>query len=187
MANTNAPYGFRAVRHLTGGCVSTNEYTILSAYAANIWSGDPVNIVADGTIQVAADGVADACGIFSGCSYVNAAGDQVFSKYWPTGTVATEIKALVFDNPEIIFAVQSDATGIAAADVGATANWEIVAGDTTIGISKSNLDASGGLNATEIGLRVLRIIDIDDNEAGAYSDVEVLLNEHAYRLSATGV
>ena len=186
MANVDAAYGLRAVRTLSGGCVSTNEYTIASAYAANIFSGDPVKLVAAGTLQVA-DANDVAIGVFSGCSYVDSTGAQVFSKYWPTGTVATEIKALVFDNPEIIFAVQSDATGIAAADVGATANWEIVAGDTTIGISKSNLDASGGLNSTEIGLRVLRIIDIDDNEAGAYSDVEVLLNEHAYRLSATGV
>ena len=187
MANSNAPYGFRAVRHLTGGCVSTNEYTIASAYAANIWSGDPVNIVADGTIQVAADGVADACGIFSGCSYVNAAGDQVFSKYWPTGTVATEIKALVFDDPFIIFSVQSDATGLTSAAVGNFVDWELVDGDATIGISNTNLDASTSISDTILSMRVLRLVDNPENESGAYSEVEVLFAEHAFLATGAGV
>ena len=94
MANTDKPFGLRAVRHLSGGCVQTNEYTIAAAYATNLYSGDPVQLVAGGTIEICVAAQADCMGVFSGCSYVNAAGEQVFSKYWPTGTVATDIPSM---------------------------------------------------------------------------------------------
>ena len=187
MANSNQPYGLRAVRHLTGGNVCTNEYAIASAYAANIFAGDPVKLAADGTIQIAAGGATNAIGVFEGCSYVNASGETVFSKYWPTGTVATEIKANIHDDPNIIYAVQSDATGVAAVDVGAMADWEIVAGDVKVGRSKTNLDASAAIGAAKAGLRVLRIIDIEDNEAGAYAEVEVQMAEHAFNTVGAGI
>ena len=187
MANEVKPYGLRAVRHLTGGNVRTNEYKIASGYAANIFAGDPVELVAAGVINISAGGSTKAIGVFSGCSYVNAAGEQVFSKYWPTGTVATEIKATVFDDPDIIYAIQSDATGVAAADVGAHADWEIVAGDVKVGVSKTNLDASAAIGATQAGLRVLRIVDIEDNAAGPYSEVEVVMAQHAFNTVGAGI
>ena len=59
MANTAKPYGLRAVRHLSGGSVQSNEYTIASAYAANIFSGDPVQLVAGGTLEICAAAAAD--------------------------------------------------------------------------------------------------------------------------------
>ena len=159
MANTDAAYGLRAVRHLTGGNLCTNAYKIASGYAANIFAGDPVKLVATGVIEIAAGAVTDAIGVFDGVKYVNAAGEQVFSKYWPTGTVATEIEAVVFDDPNIIYAIQADVTGVADADIGAHADWEIVAGTAAVGRSKTNLDASTAIGATKAGLRVLRIID----------------------------
>ena len=186
MANSDKAFGLRAVRHLSGGCVQTNEYTIASAYAANIFSGDPVQLVAGGTLEICAAAGADCIGVFSGCSYVNAAGEQVFSKYWPTGTVATDIKATVFDDPMIIFAVQGDATGVAAVDIGAQIDWEIVAGDTSIGQSKTNLDASAAIG-TAAGLRVLRKVDTDDNAFGAYAVVEVIFSEHRYNTVGAGI
>ena len=187
MANTDQPYGLRAVRTLSGGVVSTNEYTIASGYAANIFSGDPVKLVAAGTLEIAAGAVTNAIGVFAGCSYVNADGEQVFKKYWPTGTVATNIKVSVYDDPDIIFAIQSDATGVALADVGAHADWEIVAGDVTVGVSKTNLDASTAIGATQAGLRVLRIIDMPDNAPGAYADVEVQMAQHAFNTVGAGI
>ena len=143
-------------------------------------------LVAGGTIEIAAGGVLNAIGVFSGCSYVNAAGEQVFSKYWPTGTVATEIKATVFDSPDIIFAIQGDAVGVAAIDVGAQADWLIVAGDVKVGVSKTNIVGTG-IGATAAGLRVLRIVDIDDNAPGPYADVEVQLAQHAYNTVGAGI
>jgi len=188
MANVNAAYGLRPIRHLTGGEIRTNQYPILTGYAANIFTGDPVKLVtATGTLNIAAGGDTDAIGVFAGCSYVNASGEEKFSKYWPTGTAGTDITAFVYDDPNIIFAIQSDATGITQADVGAQADWEIVAGSTSIGISLTNLDASAYLGATASGLRVLRIIEMPDNEAGAYADVEVQFAQHAFNSVPAGI
>ena len=185
MANTDKPFGLRAVRHLSGGCVQTNEYTIAAAYATNLYSGDPVQLVAGGTIEICVAAQADCMGVFSGCSYVNAAGEQVFSKYWPSDSAATDIKATVFDDPMIIFAVQGDSTGVAAIDIGSMSDWTIAAGDTSIGQSKTVLN--GSTSGTQAGLRVLRKVDVDDNAFGAYAVVEVLLSEHRFNTSGAGI
>ena len=50
MSNLNAANGFTPLRHLTGGVIRANEYPILSAYAANIASGDLVTLGANGTL-----------------------------------------------------------------------------------------------------------------------------------------
>lgn len=187
MANLDAPYGLRPVRHLTGGCVRTNEYTIASGYATSIFTGDPVKLVAGGSLEIAAGAVTDAIGVFWGCSYVDGSGNQVFSKHWPASTTATEIKAMVYDDPDIIFQIQADATGVVAADVGAHADWEIVAGSTSVGRSKTNLDASLAIGATQAGLRVLRIVDDGENVAGAFADVEVQMAQHAFNTVGAGI
>lgn len=187
MANTDAPYGLRPIRHMSGGVVSTNEYTIATGYATSIFFGDVVQGVADGSIVQAEAGNVDNLGVFAGCSYVNATGEQIFSPYWPASTTATNIKAFVYDDPNIIFAIQSDATGAAAADKHNGADWEVVAGDTKTGRSKWNLDVSAGLATTGKALRILRVIDDGENAAGAYSDVEVIFNEHVMKGVVSGV
>ena len=144
-------------------------------------------LVAAGTLEIAAGGVTNSIGIFNGVSYIDASGNWVFKKYWPTGTVATNIKAHVYDDPDIIYAIQADATGVVAADVGAHADWEIVAGDTTVGTSKTNLDASAAIGATQAGCRVLRVIDDGENEAGPYADLEVVMAQHAFNTVGAGI
>ena len=52
MSATNAPYGFICAKHPSGQS-RANEYQITSAYAANIFTGDPVKLVTTGTIELA--------------------------------------------------------------------------------------------------------------------------------------
>ena len=40
MANKDAAFGGRPVRHLTGGTIRANEYKIVKEYAANVFTGD---------------------------------------------------------------------------------------------------------------------------------------------------
>jgi hypothetical protein len=187
MANANTPYGLRPVRHARGGVIQTNPYTIASAYNTSIFTGDVVQGVADGSIAQAEAGNVDNLGVFAGCRYKDAAGKMVYSPYWPANTVATEIEAYIYDDPDIIFAIQSDATGAAAADIHNGADWEVVAGNTTSGRSNWNLDVSAGLGTTGKSLRILRIINDGENAAGAYSDVEVIFNEHVMKGVVSGV
>ena len=77
MSNLNAANGFTPLRHLTGGVIRANEYPILSAYAANIASGDLVTLGANGTvIRGTAGGVA--LGVFYGVEYIATDGSVKF-------------------------------------------------------------------------------------------------------------
>ena len=187
MANTDQPYGLKPVRHISGGVIRTNDYPIAATYTTAIFRGDVVEGVADGSIEIAEAGNVDNLGVFWGCSYVDSAGAQHYSTYWPGTASCTNIKAHVYDDPNIVFAIQSDATGAAAADVHNGADIEYVAGSTKTGVSAVNLDVSAGLGTTGKSFRILSIIDDGENVAGAYSDVEVIFNEHVLKGVVSGV
>lgn len=185
MANLNGPYGLRPVRHLTGGCIRMSEYSIASELAANIFYGDPVEMTGTGrNITLAAADNADSIGVFAGCRYVDATGSPVFSKYWPTGTVATDIVAIVYDDPKIVFSAQ--ATTIAEADVGQLADWNGTAGSAVTGISGNSVDGTS-YAATGGALRIMGLVKSPDNAYGAYAKVEVIFAEHALSGVVSGV
>ena len=187
MANTNAPFGLKPVRHAAGGELMTNDYPIAVGYTTAIYKGDLVEMANDGTITASAAANADNLGVFWGCSYKDPTGAKVFSNYWPGTASCTDIVAHVYDDPNIIFAIQSDATGFAAADVGQLVDIEYVAGSTLTGVSKVNADVSAGTATTNMTLRLLRIVDDGINAAGAYSIGEVLIIEHVMRPNVAGL
>ena len=195
MANADAPYGFIPYRHLSGGTPGrANEYTIASGYASDIFHGDAVKSVGTSKrIQLAAAGNAIR-GIFVGCSYVNAQGEQKWSPYWPASTVATEIKAVVIDDPNMTFRAQALAE-ITEADEGLLANLNAAtAGNTTTGISAMKVGAHDG---SEDQMKILRILTehpvvksdgkLGFSEAGNYATVEVLFVKHELRGSGVEV
>jgi len=191
MANSSAPFGLKPVRHITGGEIRSNAYKIASGYGTAIYTGDPVLQTTDGTIIIAVGtgGTPSTAtiGVFGGVSYTNAVGAKVYSAYWPASTVATDIEAIVYDDPSIIFAIQSDATGVAAGDLGQLCDVEIVAGDPKTGKSGTNLDMSTGSGTTGKHLRILRFLNDNVNEAGSYATVEVIFAEHALKGVVSGV
>lgn len=191
MANTDAAYGLKPIRHMTGGEIRLDEYPIASGYATSIFTGDPVLQHSDGTLIIAVGTAGtpsvQTFGVFQGVEYTDSTGAVVFKPYWPASTTATNIKAKVITDPNVVFAIQSDATGVAAADVGQLCDVEIVAGSTKTGKSGTNLDMSTGSGTTGKHLRILRIIDDGENVAGAYADVEVVWAEHALKGVVSGV
>ena len=188
MANLNAANGFTPLRHLTGGVIRANEYPILSAYAANIASGDLVTLGANGTlIRGTAGGVA--LGVFYGVEYIDHdTGAVRFVKVWNNAQTAktdTPIKAYVYDDPNITYAVQTNGV-FATANVGELANVTIGTYNSTYGHSTDELDIAT-LAATAKVLRILRLIDYPDNAAGADASVEVVLNLSLYGTQNAGV
>jgi hypothetical protein len=162
-----------------------SEYTIASELAANIFYGDPVEMTGTGrNITLAAADNPDSIGVFGGCRYVDASGKMTFSKRWPTGIVATEIVALIYDDPQIVFSAQ--ATTIAEADVGQLADWNGTAGSAVTGISGNSVDGTS-YAGTGGALRVMGIINSPDNAYGAYAKVEVIFAEHALSGVVSGV
>jgi hypothetical protein len=145
MANKDAAFGFRPVRHLTGGEIRTNEYKIAANYNTNIFTGQPVLAVTAGGIEVADDSSGTPSvilGIFAGCFFTDpTTGKPTFSAHYPASTNASDIVANVYDDPRIVFEVQHDGTGTNAMTFG---GFDFVGktGSTTTGRSTAELDTT---------------------------------------------
>lgn len=185
MANVDGAFGLRPVRHRSGGVIKMSEYSIASAYSTSIFIGDVVEMTGTGrNIQVAAGGNVDNIGVFAGCRYVNAQGEQVFSRYWPASTVASSIVALVYDDPNIIFEGQCDT--LAEGDVGALADYDDGAGSASTGLSGREVVASV-TGTTGKTLRIERLVPRPDNAYGAYAKAEFSFAEHVLKGVVSGV
>lgn len=174
MANINAPYGFRPVRHLLGADIRTESFTIASAYGTSIGIGDVVEHVSDGTIGAAAAGNTDNIGIFAGCQYTDANGHPQWG-HWPASTTATGIIAQVWCDPFIIF--RAMISTVAAGDIFAGADHVTGTVNTTSHQSAAYL---GTIATSGKSFRILKIVESPGNAAGSYAEVEVQLAEHAF-------
>ena len=165
----------------------TNDYPIAVGYTTAIFKGDLVEMASDGTITVCAAANADNLGVFAGCEYDDATGSHKFSAYWPGTASCTNIKAHVYDDPQIIYAIQSDSTGWVAADVGSLCDISTyAAGSTKTGVSAVTANSTT-TNTTNLSLRLLRLVDNGVNAAGAYSVGEVVIIEHVMRPNVAAV
>jgi hypothetical protein len=195
MSNTNAPFGFRICRHLSGGIPGRlNEYPIPDAFSANIMYGDLVKT--DGAGQILKATATDLItGVFFGVRYVTTAGDVIFNKFWaastdlPTGSLAY---GLVADDPALTFYGQM-LTSANAADVGLLADLDAGTDNVTTGLSGQSVAGHAG---AETQLKIIRILEIpvrnaEGNQAlsvaGNYALVEVKIAKHELGGSATAV
>ena len=177
----DAPNGFTPFGHLIGSVtaeLSQVKYGFASAYATSIFRGDLVSLVAAGTIVRSSESDDNILGAFAGVKYVDAGGSQVFSNMWTGATVGSEITALIYDDPWIIYRVQADGA-IGQDSVGENANMINTVGNTRTGNSREEVDATTSTVIDQI--RVIGRVDEPGNEWGDNTDLLVLINEHAYR------
>ena len=196
----SAPYGLKPV-NLIGGQVfagSTRLMEIASGYATNIFYGDLVKRVSDGTIEKdTGTATATPNGVFLGVSFTNASTGQVQQQqFYPASqaiATGTKIFAVVADDPDTLFQVVSCSSGTTVAGMGISAignNIELIqnAGSTISG--NSAVAINEGTQATTSSLPI-RIIDVvRDTATGADAFVEFIvkinINTHQYT-NPTGV
>lgn len=204
MANQNQPFGLRFIG-FSGGAAMTSALrerrnAILSTNNTAIYTGDLVKHVAGGYLEqwTASTAVSQCAGVFAGCQFYSTAANRPEpSKYWPgSGAAAGTVAATLYQGvlgPVPLFVIQTDATGITVADIGANADIAVGSGSTTTGQSGSYLNTSTlAVTAT----LPLRIVDLWANwvcgnsptgagtgsslqpgtEAGAYNWAVVALN-----------
>jgi len=195
----SAPYGLKPV-NLIGGQVfagSTRLMQIASGYATNIFYGDLVKRISDGTIQKdTGTATATPVGVFLGVSFTNASTGQIQQQqYYPASqqiATGTKIFAVVADDPDTLFqaAVVSGTTvitGVGITSIGNNASLVQNAGSTTSGNSAvAILDSTATTNT-----RPIRIIDVVRDTATAadnFPEVIVKINAtmHQYN-NSTGV
>ena len=141
MANQDAAFGFRPVRHLSGGEIRNNTYRITTNYDTDLYQGQMVSHKTAGTIEtVAANAIF--LGVFNGCQYTDpTTGKPTWAKYYPASTNASDIEAYVFDDPQIIFEGQHDGTGTEAMNFGGF-DLAGVSGSTYTGRSTQEIGTS---------------------------------------------
>lgn len=136
--------GFQALRHVAGGSQRYIELPMKSAYAANIFSGDAVEITTDaGYVNAAAaTAAAQDIGVFVGCMYTLPTGEQKFSPMWAASTVASDIKALISGDKGVSYKVQADA--VTDVSVGLACDLVATAGNTSTGLSGMTVAVGAG-------------------------------------------
>jgi hypothetical protein len=192
----SAPYGLIPI-NLIGGQVyagAIRHFSIASGYAAasgaGIFFGDIVRMVADGT--VAKDATTNAptaggpVGIFLGCSFTDPVYGKTFRQFYPNNTVATDIRAFVADDPDILFkvAVVSGTTVIASVTRAAIGmNGALVQnnGNPATGNSANALSSTLATTST-LPLRVIDVVNETQSTPGNYTEVICKFNAgvHAY-------
>jgi len=191
MANTAAPFGLRPVRHVAGGEIRSNKYPILASYATPIYKGSIVAIVA-GYLKLSVSGTTvNNIGVFDGVSYTDATGKTVFTNFWPGAiTGATNIEAIVYDDPFIIYQAQIDVGDLTQAKIGGQVDPATQTGSSSTGLSTTALNtgaALAGITATGGALRIMRLVNDGVNEMGAYALLEVTFAEHVLNGVVAGV
>ena len=197
MSSTSAAFGFRPSFH-NSGQMRPKAYTIASAYAANIFSGDPVKLTDNGVIQLGTsdgsrtgtvDGIA-LLGVFAGCEYTDVTGKPTVSNFWPSGITATNVRAYVYDDPETLFDVQytnPSAGTTVQADVGEECDWVPTApgGSTFTGLSATQLSA---VQATSGQFQITGFAyGLADSLTDAYVVATVRINEHHYKAAVNSI
>jgi hypothetical protein len=185
----SAPYGLKPV-NLIGGQVfagATRQMQIASGYNTNIFYGDLVKRISDGTIEKdTGTTTATPCGIFLGVSFTNASTGQVQQQqFYPANQQiksGTQIFAVVADDPDTLFQVVSCSSGTTVAPMGISAignNIELIqnAGSTTTG--NSAVAINEGTQATTDTLPI-RIIDVvRETATGTDTFVEFIVKINA--------
>ena len=206
MSNTDTPFGLRPIRHRNGAPYNgaTNPYYLPSTYATAMFIGDPViKTGTSNTAYVSAAGVGDfEIGTLPEINKATA-GDTnritgVIVGFAPSPSnlgnqynpASTERVALVCDDPDIIFQIQSDGA-LSAAQIGLNAVLiYTTSGSTTSGLSGVELD-SGTTDAPAVDasnqLLILRAANIPGNDiTAAYCKVEVMINQHTENQGTVG-
>lgn len=176
MANRNSPSGFTPSYHLTGGVIRVSEYTLKQS--VTVFAGDALKIDAAGVVDVAAAGGGTA-NLFIGIS--------AEYKVAPA-TGITKLK--VYDDPNIVYRVQSDAGGTAFAltDVFATADLSAAVSGSAVTKQSGMQWGQASIGSTAVkDLKCIGIIESPDNAVGAYVKLHVLLNNHALAKGVAGI
>ncbi len=198
MATTAAPYGLKPVKRTDGMpyAGATTTYLIDPAgEATNLYNGQVVIIGADGYIALATGTGMDltsnsvsgtsgvgAIGVFVGCEYTNAEGQQLFAQHYPTGTAnGGPIKAYVVDDPSVLFQAQLDGTGaqtIIGANTGFAAAQSTSTGNLATGNSTSALDAT-----VQTAAAAFRVVGHVSDPGDAFPDVLVKFNLGGHQMT----
>ena len=186
MANSSAVgFGLKPIKMYGNGYenMGLGEYPVAASSDA-IYNQDLVAMAATGTAAVAAAGTEQLLGSLNGVFYTDSSTSKpTFQAYLLGSNAATDIVALVNDDPHQVYEVRSNNAGASAqTDVGNTADISYSAGATPNYISKTTLD-DGSLATASKQVKIVGVSrDPDNNEIGSANVVwRVVISEHFFK------
>ena len=187
MANTFAPFGFSQNRG-TGSAPTYEQVVAPVAYnTANIFYGDPVFRLSDGSVAGVTTGPGPGtgvlAGIFVGCKYLSVSQKRtVWSNWWIGSDVVSgnTVEAYLVNDPNAQFLVQSSGgSGITQAMIGQLIQFAYGTGNTASGISGAYIDATSVGSTSTLPFRVVSLtFPVGSNTAltGQYNYAIVAFN-----------
>jgi len=187
MANTFAPFGFSQNKG-TGSAPTYEQVPAPIAYnTANIFFGDPVFRLSDGTVAGVTTGPGPGtgvlAGIFVGCKYLSVSQKRtVWSNYWPGSDVASTntVEGYLVNDPNAQFLVQSSGgSGITQAMLGQLVQFAYGTGNTSTGLSGAYIDATSVGSTATLPFRIVSlIVPVGSSTAvtGQYNNAIVAFN-----------
>jgi len=183
MTATSTPFGCRPT-YSPQGMAPARSYVngIASGYGTSILKYQPVALNASGQL-VAAGTTGDIIGIFAGLTYVDASGIPHEENQWVAGQTYSSttstisqgygIDVWVWDDPNMVFSIQSDGVATINQSNGAQLNFSNVAsGSTTTGLSACT---AGSASLTTSGQAQLRIVALDPAIGNLWGDAYTIL------------
>ena len=192
MANVSEKFGLRPYRKLDGTPLvgAQNRYTIASGHTTAIFQGDMVIPLTSGNIDrhTAGNGTA-ILGVFNGCFYTDPTTQKpTYKNYYPGGVAASDITAIVVDDPDAVFLVDADSAFTRA---GLYTNYSVTntTGVTQTGLSKVQLDVSATGTASTFAVQAIDISQDPDNSDTTTDNANILvrINNHFYKGGTTGI
>ena len=186
MANKDAAFGLKAIGKVgqNRDAQGLSEYDI-AASASAIYQWDPVEMLATGTIGVAAAGDT-LLGSLNGVFYTDASTSKpTWANHLAASNTASDIVGFVADDPYQRFEIQSAGTP-AQTNIGNCADIVYAAGSSPNYVS--GVEISGTMAASTAQLKIIGVSrDPDNNELGsANTNLVVTIHEH-FLTSAAGI
>ena len=200
MANLNAPRGLSPVGTITGA--PWNQQGTLFAIASDASNtyaiGDVVKVAgssdATGIPYVTKAATTDTpVGVIVGIRVADP-GVSLVGTTLALNTIYLPLNSgtryvYVVDDPSVIFQVQGDSTGVAAADVFKNAGLTITADQTSLSMSSplsstvlnaSSFLAIGSSGSLALPLQIIGLVQASNNAPGAYAQALVKWNKHQF-------
>ena len=187
MANASSTgFGMKPVK-MAGQSANTaglGEYPVAASSSA-IYNQDLVAAATSGFAAVAAAGTEQLLGSLNGVFYTDATTSKpTFQAYLLGSNTASDIVALVNDDPHQMYEIRSNNAGASAqTDVGNTADISYSAGASPNYISRSTLNDSSLSDSASKQVKIVGVSrDPDNNEIGSANVVwRVIISEHFFK------
>lgn len=194
-----APNGFEPVARRDGQpyAGATREYPIASGYATALRKGDLVYLISDGTLAkwtgttaLAGADTTDAgiLGVFLGVSYTDATFGKTFRTNWTASTVASDARAIVADDRDLIFRAVYVSSGVTVSGqtYAATIGKNVSVVQNTTKVATSDIAISGVATTSTLPFRVVDIDRDSINSSGTFTALFVTYNVgmHAWEAAA---